>query len=73
MSDNGITVNKLLKLCKEQVKKGNGDKIVLLSDDDEGNGFHTLYCGFTDDEKDIEEYSDSFHDGNDPSEVIILG
>ena len=29
-----------------EIKKGNGDKIVLISEDDELNGFHTLWTGF---------------------------
>lgn len=41
-NDGEVTVNRLLEFCKEQVKKGNGDKRILISDDDEGNGFQTV-------------------------------
>ena len=68
-----VTVNMLLKYCKEQVKKGNGDKVVLISSDDEGNGFHTLFYEFTDDKESLEALSELFHDGNNPDEVVILG
>lgn len=70
-----VTVKDLLEACKEQVKKGNGNKAVLLSNDDEGNGFHTLYYLFTDNKKSIKQYADAymFHDDNDPNKVVLLG
>ena len=48
MANLGLTVTELEKFCKEQIKKGNGDKHILISSDDEGNGFHTLFYAFTD-------------------------
>ena len=42
-----LTVNKLWKLCVEAKKNGLGGKYVLLSNDDEWNGFHELFDGFT--------------------------
>lgn len=42
-----ITVEQLCEMCKEQVKAGNGKKMVLMSDDEECNGFHPIYEGFT--------------------------
>lgn len=42
-----ITVEKLYKLCEEQIKKGNGKKTIMISQDDEGNGFHYLYYAFS--------------------------
>ena len=44
-----ITVKELLSACRKQVDKGNGDKVVLITSDDEGNAYHTLFCLFTDD------------------------
>lgn len=69
----GITVGTLKMLCDEAVAKGFGDKTVLISCDDEGNGFHTLYFGFTTDEDDIKSYDYLFHDRNNPNDVVILG
>lgn len=71
----GITVKTLKKLVDEQIKLGNGDKEVLLSCDDEGNGYHTLYYGFTTEEESLKMLSGwgLFHDENDPSKVVILG
>lgn len=42
-----ITVKQLLQACKEEVAKGNGDKYILISGDDEGNSFHELFYLFT--------------------------
>lgn len=41
------TVRELLKLCEEQIILGNADKSIVISDDEEGNGFHPLDFGFT--------------------------
>ena len=41
------TVNELLELCQQEVENGNGDRKILLSNDDEGNGYHALYYDFT--------------------------
>lgn len=41
-----LTINDLAKLIKAEIKKGNGDKKILISDDEEGNGYHQLFYGF---------------------------
>lgn len=71
----GLQVKHLYAICVENMKRGNGDKIVLLSDDDEGNGYHTLYYGIYDDPEGLERLHDSgyFHDNNDPRDVVLLG
>ena len=71
----GITVKTLKKLVDEQIKLGNGSKEVLLSCDDEGNGYHTLFFGFTTEAEDLKTLSEwgLFHDDNNPNEVVILG
>lgn len=72
---NAVTVRQLLKLCQEQVKKGNGDKDVVISGDDEGNEFHTLFYGFVDTEEGINYYAEAgmLHDNNNPKDCVILG
>ena len=40
-----LTINDLKRECEKQIKLGNGNKVIMLSDDDEGNGFH--YCWYT--------------------------
>lgn len=42
-----ITVKELYKECKKQIDKGNGDKVIMLSNDDEGNGYHYMWYLFT--------------------------
>lgn len=69
----GITVKELLNECKKQIKNGNGDKHILISSDDEGNGFHTLFYGFTDNPEDIRAYEDVFYDNSNPEEIVLLG
>ena len=72
-----VTVKRLLEFCKEQVKKGNGDKVIVLSDDNEGNGYHGMFYGFTEmssdyiDEVSDSNYSDSLEEAED--NLIILG
>lgn len=75
MANLGITVNTLEEFCKEQIKKGNGNKHVLISDDDEGNGFHTLFYGFTDSNAEgFEELLEMEHDGTHTKDnCVILG
>ena len=66
-----ITVKELLELCQEQIEKGNGDKNIVLSDDNEGNGYHGMFYGFTDNSEDfIDDIYDSKTKGFD--DTIIL-
>ena len=67
----GLTVNDLLEACKAQVKAGRGNRHVLISDDDEGNGFHTLFYLFSSPTSDFLELE---HDGTHTVDnSIILG
>ena len=52
-----LTVKQLLEFCKKEVAKGNGDKVILLPDDDEGNGFHYCWYAFTSVEE-LSEFED---------------
>lgn len=38
-----ITVEQLKRIVDEEVRNGNGDKVIMISDDDEGNGYHYLW------------------------------
>ena len=70
-----VTVEKLFLLCNEEMKKGNGQKQILISDDDEGNGFHSLFYGFTSDKEALQMYADEkmFHDDNKVDDIVVLG
>lgn len=42
-----ITLRDLYAAIAREMAKGNGDKIVLVADDDEGNGYHPIYYTIT--------------------------
>lgn len=44
--DKPLTVKELAKLCQDEIKKGHGEYSIMLSDDDEGNGYHYLWYSF---------------------------
>ena len=69
-----LTINDLKKYCDDAIKKGLGDRMIVVSDDNEGNGFHGLFFGFTVIKKGEEDYypiSDSVSENI--KEIIILG
>lgn len=69
--DKPLTVKDLLKLCQDEITKGHGDYSIMLSDDDEGNGYHYCWYAFTP----IDEYTEEFVDEeiNPKEKTIILG
>ena len=71
----GITVKQLRTFCNKAIKEGNGDKTILISSDDEGNSYHTLYYEFITDKKIIDELHNYglFHDNNNSDDIVILG
>lgn len=38
-----MQVKDLYECCKEQMDKGNGDKFIVVTDDNEMNGFHGIF------------------------------
>lgn len=69
----GITVSELFAECKQLVDQGFGDRHILISDDDEGNGFHTLFYSFATDEESINAALEIEHDKHFADEVVVLG
>ena len=55
--EKGITIEQLYKECAKQMKAGNGKRHIMISSDDEGNGFHELFYGFS-------PVTDTFPDGS---------
>ena len=45
--EKAITVDELKQLCLLASAKGFGDRKIMISQDDEGNGFHALYFAFS--------------------------
>lgn len=70
-----MTVKQLKVEVAEQIKKGNGNKKILISCDDEGNGFHGLFFTFIDDKETIKQMQECclFHDDVSADDVVILG
>ena len=38
-----ITVKELYKLCKQEIDEGKGNRMIVVADDNEGNGFHGMF------------------------------
>ena len=51
------------------------DRKVVISNDNEGNGFHGLFYGITYERKDVEAYKDDIYDSceTDPNKIVLLG
>ncbi len=70
----GVTVKELLKACQQEVAKGNGDKFIFISRDDEGNGWHQLWYNFTELTPDTcDDYRVWGMGSLDPDRHILLG
>lgn len=67
-----MTVKELRDACEYMIKEGFGDKHVLISRDDECNGYHGLWYGFDFELENIKDAADTFHNHDDPNEVILL-
>ena len=74
-----ITIKQLKKYCEAEIKAGNGDKMILISQDDEGNGYHSLFYAFTPMNKMLingklcGEVKDAFYGKMNENNTIILG
>ena len=71
-----VTVTDLFNLCKKEITKGNGSRKIVISDDNEGNGFHGLFYQFTEiTEEDKDYYSSLIYDSEetDLKKILILG
>lgn len=70
-----MTINQLTEYCIRQIKKGNGNKNIFITDDDEGNGYHELFYQFTDDIDEIKEIQEFVYitDEKDLDKIVLLG
>ena len=55
----GITVDQLAQMCLKMSAQGKGDKLVLMSSDDECNGYHQVWNGLQDGSK-LKRYVDAY-------------
>lgn len=51
--NSAITIDKLYTMLKEARSKGLGKKKIMISSDDEGNEYHELFFGITENVKDV--------------------
>lgn len=63
-----VTVKELHQMLGKAIKKGKGDRNVVLSRDDEGNGYHYMFYHLTEVN---EELAEEF--GLDAENDIIVG
>lgn len=73
-----LTVLDLFKLLEKEVRNGNGNKSIVVADDNEGNAYHGLFYGITSEPDDIKEsieYSNGIYDSQekDLNKIVILG
>lgn len=66
-----LTVRDLKRFCEQEIEQGNGNKVIMISDDDEGNGYHYLWYQFMM----VDEYTEDYVDERiaPKNETIILG
>lgn len=75
-----MTVQMLANHLDEMLKKHPeiANKLIVISDDNEGNGYHGMFYGLTCDSKSVKEtiqYSNGVYDSNsdNPKQLVILG
>lgn len=69
-----ITIDELYSILRTERIKGNGSKKIMISTDDEGNGYHPLFFGvtpITDEFNFATFYGVSFEDAK--NDCVILG
>lgn len=67
--EKGITVEHLYKECERMIKAGYGKRHIMISNDDEGNGFHELFYGFSPDLQNEIDFGESWAAGMLPGGV----
>jgi len=73
---NQLTVRDLANQLAEAVRDGYGDKIIVVGDDNEGNGYHGLFYGLTvHDVEGITDNGELIYDSvtTDTQKLVILG
>lgn len=71
-----MTAKELYDELRKVVKAGHGDKKVVVANDNEGNGYHGMFCGVLDDPEEIEiSIEAGLNDSEevDPNNIVIIG
>ena len=72
----GLTLKELKRQVDKAVKAGLGDKTILISDDEEGNGYHQVWYDLLTDADQVEAcimVAGIRIDNGSPSAFVILG
>lgn len=67
-----ITIDELIADALKAKKKYGGDKYVLISDDEEGNGYHECYFTFSNAKELLDGCARAPYDLN-PEDCVVLG
>jgi len=67
-----VTVKQMHQYLQQAIAEGNGDKYLIVSDDNEGNGYHGCFYGVSpvDSEITIQVYDTQVMD---PDKLMIIG
>ncbi len=68
-----MTIKELKVLCDREIKQGNGDMEIWLSNDDEGNGFHMLFYPFLTKKEEVEACFEMAYTTKPDGNICILG
>ena len=68
-----LTIDQLIEEAIKAKKKFGGDKFVLVSDDEEGNGYHECYFSFSDAKELIGYSCVGFPYDLEPEQCVTLG
>lgn len=66
----------LYQACKDQMKKGNGEKSLIVAADNEGNGYHGMFFTLTEiTPENVEGFSGLIGDNAEPDiyNIIVVG
>lgn len=67
-----LTIDELIAEAVKAKKKFGGNKFVLISDDEEGNGYHECYFSFSSGEEMLDGCAFAPYDLN-PQDCVVLG
>lgn len=67
-----LRLRDLYECCRVQMAKGNGGKLLIVGDDNEGNGYHGMFFGVSPCDK---ETASLIYDSNEtnPKNLLIIG
>lgn len=70
-----LTIDELYRELAKERKKGNGSKKILVSDDEEGNGFHPCFFGVTPMSEDLIAYAHIYgvSEDDDINDFVVVG